>query len=131
MIIDTSALIAVLQGEPQSDAIVAALENARRPAISAATLLEASVVADGTRDPVRSARFDALIDAIDPEVVPVTREHVRIARQAFRDFGRGSGHAARLNFGDCFAYALATERRERLLYVGDDFAHTDLTSALG
>ena len=64
------------------------------------------------------------------EVVPVTDEQARIARQAYRDYGRGSGHPANLNFGDCFSYALAAERREPLLYVGDDFGHTDIRSAL-
>ena len=129
MILDTSALIALLQNEPEADAITEALERAPRPGISAATLLEASFVADGTRDPVRSARFDALIDAIDSEVVPVTRDQARIARQAFRDYGRGSGHAARLNFGDCFSYALSVVTGEPLLFVGDDFTHTDVARA--
>ncbi len=129
MIIDTSALIALLKDEPTADGILVAIRGADELAISAGTLLEASIVADGTRDPVRSARFDALIEAIGPTVVPVTADHVRIARQAYRDYGRGSGHAAALNLGDCFSYALATERREPLLYVGDDFAHTDIEPA--
>lgn len=130
MIIDTSALIALLKDEPTADGILVAIRGADELAISAGTLLEASIVADGTRDPVCSARFDALIEAIGPTVVPVTADHVRIARQAYRDYGRGSGHAAALNLGDCFSYALATERREPLLYVGDDFAHTDIEPAL-
>ncbi|MEZ5088710.1 MAG: type II toxin-antitoxin system VapC family toxin [Micropruina sp.] len=62
--------------------------------------------------------------------MPVTEEQVRAARQAFRDYGRGSGHAARLNLGDCFSYALASVRRQPLLFVGDDFARTDLAPAL-
>lgn len=131
MIVDTSALIAILQDEPAADAVIDVLDDARTPAISAATLLEASIVADGRRDPVCSARFDALVHALDPEIVPVTEEQVRAARQAFRDYGRGSGHAARLNLGDCFSYALASVRRQPLLFVGDDFARTDLAPALG
>ena len=87
-------------------------------------------MADGPRDPVRSSRFDAIIRTISPEVVPFTPEQAQIARQAYRDFGRGSGHPANLNYGDCFSYALASERREPLLYVGDDFSHTDIRSAL-
>lgn len=130
MIVDTSALIALIQSEAASDAIGAALANTPRRALSAATLLEASIVADGTHDPVRSARFDALIEALELEVVPVTDDQVRIARQAFRDYGRGSGHPARLNCGDCFSYALARQRREPLLFVGDDFTHTDVASVL-
>lgn len=131
MIIDTSALIALLQGESSAEAIDIATESATWRGISAATLLEASIVADGTSDPVRSARFDALVAGLDIEVVPLTAAHAAIARQAYRDFGKGSGHPAKLNFGDCFSYALAKERGEPLLYVGDDFAHTDIASALG
>lgn len=131
MIVDTSALIALLQNEPSAPAIDAATDEAAWRGISAATLFEAAVVADGPSDPVRSARFDGLIAALDLEVVPVTAAQVALARQAYRDYGRGSGHPARLNFGDCFSYALAKERGEPLLFVGDDFAHTDLTSVLG
>lgn len=130
MIVDSSALIALLMGVPESEAIVDALDRADHVAISAATLVEAAVAADGTRDPVRSARFDAIIDALSPEVVPLTAEQAAIARQAYRDYGRGSGHPARLNLGDCFSYALAKHRREPLLYIGDDLARTDLRSAL-
>ncbi len=131
MIVDSSALIAVIQGEPFAAAILDALETADRPAISAATLVEASVVADGPRDPVRSSRFDDFIDALDLEVVPLTAAQAAIARQAYRDFGRGSGHPARLNLGDCFSYAVASERDEPLLYVGEDFDQTDIASVIG
>ncbi|WP_245570328.1 type II toxin-antitoxin system VapC family toxin [Microbacterium luticocti] len=110
--------------------MLAALEEAEHVGMSAATLVEASVVADGPRDPVRSGRFDAFIDALELDVVPLDAEQARVARQAYRDYGRGSGHPARLNLGDCFAYALATVRREPLLYVGDDFARTDVRGAL-
>lgn len=130
MIVDTSALLAVLQSEPEAGAVLAALGEAETVAISAATLIEASIVADGSREPVRSARFDAFVDALAAEVVPVDATQVAIARRAYRDYGRGSQHPARLNFGDCFAYALATVRREPLLFVGDDFTHTDIASAL-
>lgn len=130
MIIDTSALIAILGDEPEAGVLADAIADADSLRISAATLLEASMVADGPRDPIRSARFDALIRSLTMEVEPVTSAHVVLARRAFLDFGRGSGSRARLNFGDCFSYALATERREPLLYVGDDFSHTDVSSAL-
>lgn len=79
---------------------------------------------------MRSARFDAIVDAMSAEIVPVTAAHAALARQAYRDFGRGSGHRARLNFGDCLSYALAKERGEPLLHVGDDFVHTDVRSAI-
>ncbi|MEX0150897.1 type II toxin-antitoxin system VapC family toxin [Microbacterium sp. LMI1-1-1.1] len=130
MIVDTSALIAVLQAEGTADAILAVLSAEERPALSAATLVEATIVADKGGDPVRAARFDALIAAIDPEIVPFTAARAARARQAYRDYGRGSGHPAQLNLGDCFSYALAAERREPLLFVGDDFTRTDLTPAL-
>jgi ribonuclease VapC len=130
VIVDTSALIALLQGEASAEAIDVATEAATWRGISAATLFEAAIVADGTADPVRSARFDALVAGLDIEVVPLTAAHAAIARQAYRDYGKGSGHPARLNFGDCFSYALAKQRGEPLLYVGDDFAHTDIASAL-
>jgi ribonuclease VapC len=130
VIVDTSALIALLQNEASAEAIDVATEAAAWRGISAATLFEAAIVADGTSDPVRSARFDALVAGLDIEVVPLTAAHAAIARQAYRDYGKGSGHPARLNFGDCFSYALAKQRGEPLLYVGDDFAHTDIASAL-
>jgi ribonuclease VapC len=130
MIIDSSALIAVLQREPAADLLSNAIAQSTSRSISAATLLEASIVADGPRDPVRSSRFDRMLEKFELEVVPVTPAQARIARQAYRDYGRGSGHAANLNFGDCFSYALAADRREPLLYVGDDFVHTDIRSAL-
>ncbi|BDV29494.1 hypothetical protein Microterr_01540 [Microbacterium terricola] len=88
-------------------------------------------MADGSRDPVKIARFDDLVAAVGFDVVPLTATQAALARQAYRDFGRGSGHPARLNLGDCFTYALAKERREPVLYVGEDFSHTDLASALG
>lgn len=130
MILDSSALIAMLLREPNADALADAIDHAAHVAISAATLVEAAIVADGTRDPVRSARFDAIIDGLAPEIVPLSAEHAALARQAYRDYGRGSGHPARLTLGDCFSYALAKQRREPLLYVGEDFAHTDIASAL-
>jgi len=130
VIVDSSALIAVLQGERHAERIVEVLASADAPAISAATLVEVSVVADASGDPVRSARFDELVEAIGLEVVPLTVAQAAIARRAYRDYGRGSGHPARLNLGDCFSYALAKERREPLLFVGDDFSRTDLKPAL-
>ena len=97
--------------------------------MSAVNWVEAAVVVDSARDPVASRRFDELINTSEIEVVPVTAAQAVLARQAYRDFGRGSGSPAQLNFGDCFAYALATEAREPLLSKGDDFGHTDITAA--
>lgn len=130
MIVDASALIAILRGEPDARVYATALESAPVRRISAASYLEAAIVMDGSRDPVVSRRFDELLSDAKIVVEPVTEEQARIARDAYRDFGRGSGHPARLNFGDCFAYALAKEMREPLLFKGDDFAQTDVATAL-
>jgi len=131
MIVDASALIAILRGEPDARVFATALESASVRRISAASYLEAAIVMDGSRDPVISRRFDKLLSDAKIVVEPVTEEQARIARDAYRDFGRGSGHPARLNFGDCFAYALAKELREPLLFKGNDFAQTDIAPALG
>ncbi|HKA68732.1 MAG TPA: type II toxin-antitoxin system VapC family toxin [Actinomycetes bacterium] len=130
MIIDTSALIAILRAEPEAAACAKTIEDAVHCRISAANLLEAAVVMDSARDPVVSRRFDELVAAADIRIEPVTESQARVARDAYRDFGKGSGHPAGLNFGDCFAYALAAERDEPLLFIGTDFTHTDLTAAI-
>ena len=130
MIIDTSALIAILRDEPEAAACARAIEAASRRLVSAANFLEAAIVIDGSRDPVASRRFDDLLREAQLVIEPVTESQARIAREAHRDFGRGSGHPARLNFGDCFAYALARLTGEPLLFKGTDFANTDITPAL-
>lgn len=130
MIVDTSALVALLRDEPDAETYAHALGTARTSRISAGTLLEASVVVDANRDPVLSRRLDDLVRDVPLVVEPVTAAQAEIARRAFQDFGRGSGHAARLNFGDCFAYALARERGEPLLFKGADFSHTDVEVAV-
>ena len=130
MIIDTSALIAILRDEPEAAACARAIEAASRRLVSAANFLEAAIVIDGSRDPVASRRFDDLLREAQLVIEPVTESQARIAREAYRDFGRGSGHPARLNFGNCFAYALARLTGEPLLFKGTDFANTDITPAL-
>jgi ribonuclease VapC len=130
VIIDTSALIAILRDEPEAAACAKAIEAASRRGISAANFVEAAVVIDGSRDPVASRRFDDLIREAQLVIEPVTEVQARIAREAYRDFGRGSGHPARLNFGDCFAYVLARATGEPLLFKGADFTYTDVRSVL-
>jgi ribonuclease VapC len=130
MIIDASALIAILRDEPDASLYARAIEEATRRRVSAVNFVEAAIVIDGSRDPVASRRFDDLSTAAQLIVEPVTREQAQIAREAYRDFGKGSGHPARLNFGDCFSYALAKVTSEPLLFKGEDFAKTDLQSAL-
>jgi ribonuclease VapC len=130
MIVDSSALIAILSDEPEGPAFARKIDETKTVSISAATYLEASIVLDSNRDPVLTGGLDELI--LDTEIViePVTFEQARIARQAYRDYGRGSGHPANLNFGDCFSYALARVKREPMLFKGDNFAHTDLRPAV-
>ncbi|MSQ15697.1 MAG: type II toxin-antitoxin system VapC family toxin [Dehalococcoidia bacterium] len=129
MIIDTSALIAILRNEPEAGSYARAIERAGRVRISAASFVEAAIVIDASRDPIASRRFDDLCRETQLVIEPVTEAQARIAREAFRDFGKGSGHPAGLNFGDCFAYALAKETGEPLLFKGNDFARTDIAPA--
>ena len=133
MIIDSSAIVATLRGEPERIELARALAGSDREArtISAVNFLESAIVMDRARSPLPGRGLDRFLAEENIQIVAVTPEHTRIARAAHRDFGRGSGHAAGLNFGDCFAYALATERAEPLLFKGDDFTHTDVRSALG
>jgi ribonuclease VapC len=126
MIVDTSALIAILRDEPEARAFAIAIADADRRRLSAANYLEAAIVIDGSRDPIASRRFDDLLREAGISIEPVTEEQAKIAREAYRDFGRGSGHAARLNFGDCFAYALAKTTGEPLLFKGDDFLYAGI-----
>jgi ribonuclease VapC len=130
MILDTSAVIAILRNEPEAPALAKTVEEAVHRRISAVNYVEAAAVIDGSRDPIASRRFDDLLREAQVAIEPVTETQARIARQAYSDFGKGSGHPAQLNFGDCFAYALAKAKREPLLFKGDDFPHTDVTCAL-
>ena len=130
MIVDASAVIAILWSEPGFEELSLAIENSRQSTMSAMNFLEAAIIADGTRRPEFSEAFDIFIRTAKIEIAPVTESHARIARQAYRDFGKGSGHRAKLNMGDCFAYALAKATGEPLLFKGNDFIHTDITSAL-
>ena len=131
MIVDTSALIAILRDEPAAPSCAETIARAPVCRISAANYLEAAVVIDASRDPVASRRFDSLVSAARLIIEPVTESQARVARHAYRDYGKGSGHPAQLNFGDCFAYALACELGEPLLFVGSDFSHTDVKPATG
>lgn len=126
MIIDASVLVAIITLEPDGRLFEAALESSPVNRISAATYLEASIVIDRARDPLISRRLDEMLREAGVVIEPVTGSQARIARDAYRDFGKGSGHAAGLNYGDCFAYALARELDEPLLFKGNDFSHTDI-----
>ncbi len=130
MIVDSSALVAILRREPEGPLFSAALDTSSTTRISAATFFECALVVDQWKSPTLSNRLDELIQQFRIEIEPVSVAQARIARQAYRDYGRGSGHPANLNFGDCFSYALAREKLEPILFKGDDFGHTDLRSAV-
>lgn len=129
MIVDASALMAVVNAEPEAEQF-AHLLLSQEATISVANWLEVCLVAD-RRSSRHSRDLDDVVAMAGVKIAPVTVEHGQIAREAHRRFGKGSGSPARLNFGDCFAYALARSTDEPLLFKGDDFTHTDIRSALG
>ena len=129
MIVDSSALIAILRKEPERPRFVRLILDAPQRWMSAASYVETGLVIDGAKDPALSRKFDQLMTRLRVQVVEVTEAQARAARSAHAEFGRGSGHRARLNFGDCFSYALAMERDDVLLFKGDDFGHTDVRVA--
>jgi len=130
VIIDSSALIAILRAEPDAQAYAGAIADASTRRVSAVNFVESAVVIDASRDPIATRRFDEFIREASILIEPVTEAQAQIAREAYRDFGKGSGHKAKLNFGDCFAYALAKIMGEPLLFKGSDFAHTDVAFTL-
>ncbi len=129
MVIDTSAFVAILSGEPERRRFIEAIESAESRLVSAATLVETAIVietrygADGLRD------FDLLVAKAAAEIIAVDGEQASAARGAFSRFGKGR-HLAGLNYGDCFSYALASVRGEPLLFKGDDLIHTDIVAAV-
>ena len=130
MIVDSSAVVAVLRGEDDARTYHRALLVAGSGRMSAGNYAESALVIDGRRDPVMSRELDRYLSTMRVEVVALTASQALLARGAHRDFGRGSGHPAKLNLGDCFAYALAKDLDEPLLYKGDGFAHTDVIPAV-
>jgi ribonuclease VapC len=128
VILDSSAVVAVLRDEPEAFVMAKAMSLAEVCAISAVSYLEAAIVIDNGRDPIASRRFDDFFREASIVIEPATVNQAKIARDAYRDFGKGR-HRAGLNFGDCFAYALAKEKGESLLFKGDDFCHTDVEPA--
>lgn len=129
MVIDTSALIALLRLEPEADAFAKAIEADPRRLVSAVTKLEARMVALGRFGPAAAADLDALIAKIAPAIVPFDDHQADIARDAFAKYGKGR-HAAALNFGDCAVYALAMSEAEPLLFKGTDFGATDVEAVV-
>ena len=128
MIVDTSVIIAMLRDEPDAGTIAEILGRPGILRMSAVSYVEAAAVVDSNRNPILSRRLDDLLHEVQIAVEPVTLNQARIAREAYRDFGKGR-HRAGLDFGDCFAYALAKDKGERLLFKGKDFSHTDIEPA--
>jgi ribonuclease VapC len=129
VIVDASALLAIVFEEPEAEAFARAIGAAPGKAMSVVNYVEAGIRADGVRNRKRGPALDQIVDALAIEVTGVTPEQGLYAREAYRTYG-GGNHPARLNFGDCFAYALAKARAEPLLFKGDDFAQTDVEAAV-
>jgi ribonuclease VapC len=128
VILDSSAVVAVLRAEPEAPEMARTMDRAETCSISVVSYVEAAIVIDAGRDPIASRRFDDFFREAEIVLEPVTRRQAEIAREAYRDFGKGR-HRAGLNFGDCFAYALAKSLNEPLLFKGNDFRHTDIQPA--
>ena len=125
MVLDTSALLAILMAEPEAEGFAVAIEHDPIRLISAGSMLETAIVAESRWRDAGGRELDLLLFKTGITVIPVDAEQVEIARQAFRLFGKGR-HPAGLNFGDCFAYALSRVSGQPLLFKGDDFAQTDV-----
>lgn len=128
MIVDSSAIVAILQFESDTRELAEAIQEATERRISVVSYVETAMVLDSRRNPALSRRLDDFLREAQVLLEPVTIEQARIAREAYREYGKGH-HRARLNFGDCFAYALAKDKREALLFKGDDFRRTDVEVA--
>ena len=128
MVVDSSALLAIMFLEPEAQRFIALIQASQAPLLSAANFLEASILMESRRGIANRDLFDAFVAESGMRLQPVTHGQVLLARDAYRRFGKGN-HPAGLNFGDCFAYALAKERDVPLLFKGDDFALTDVRPA--
>lgn len=129
MIVDSSAILAVLFNGPDAAIYATAIANAPSCRISAANYVETAVVVESQNPAAGSRQFDTFMRRAGIAIEPVTEEQAQFARQAYSDFGKGR-HPAGLNFGDCFSYALAKAYREPLLFKGNDFSRTDVQVAL-
>lgn len=126
MIVDPSVIVAMLLGEPEAPIYADLLKDARVIRLSAASYVELAAVVDGRGDATASGALEPLLRRMHVVIEPFTERQAGLAREAYQRFGRGSGHAARLNMGDCFSYALARDLGEGLLFKGRDFALTDI-----
>ena len=126
MVIDTSALIAILLGEPEANAIATAIARDNNRLLSVFSFLEASIVIEARKGESGGRELDLLLHHIQAEMISMNPEQAEVARKAWRDYGRGR-HPAALNIGDCCAYSLAKVSGEPLLFKGDDFNKTDIS----
>ncbi len=130
MIVDSSALVAILLDEPDAANLLKALYAASSRVIAAPNWVETALVFDGRATPETYTRLDRIVAALDISITSFSAEMAQASREANRRYGKGSKHPARLNYGDCMAYALAKVTGEPLLFKGNDFIHTDITPAL-
>ena len=130
IVVDTSVLIAVLKNEPDAPRMIECMATASERRISAGSILECGIVLGAKYGEAGLEAMRELCAGLSLDIVPVDAEQSRTGYEAFRRFGRGSKHRANLNFGDCFAYALAKTHNLPLLFKGDDFVHTDIRPAL-
>lgn len=128
MVIDTSALLSIFLGEPERKKYLELILQAERRLVAAANVLETGIVLEARRGEAAGREFDLFLLQAGLEIVPTDLDQVEIARVAWRRYGKGQ-HQAALNFGDCFAYALAKVSGEPILFKGNDFSHTDLAPA--
>jgi ribonuclease VapC len=128
MIIDSSALVAMLEQEPEAERMARTLAHTTERLLSSANLVETGIVMQARRGDEGARDLDLLLAKLNVEIVPFTARQAQIARKAFRRYGRGR-HDAELNFGDCCAYALAKDESAPLLFKGDDFSRTDVIVA--
>lgn len=126
MIVDSSALVAIVRGEPESEAFLTIMRSAATLCVGAPTALETSMVLGADQ----GDRFAGFVAGQLIDIIPFGKEHLTVAQTAFATYGKGGGSMAQLTFGDCMSYALAKVTGEPLLFQGDDFTHTDITPAL-
>ncbi len=129
MVLDTSALMAILFGEPESETFISLISQDSKRLLSASTALELMIVIESRKGEIGGRDLDLFLHRAKIDIVPFDGEQAELARIAWRRYGKGNGHPAQLNFGDCFAYALSKISGEPLLFKGNDFSETDVVVA--
>ena len=129
MVLDSSALLSIYYDEDDADVLKEKISHARRLSLSTATLVEAVSAVTRRLGTESATKFETLLDELQIDIVPFDEAQSLLAREAYARYGRGMGHPAKLNFGDCFSYALAMHLGEPLLFKGNDFIHTDVLKA--